>query len=160
MANVDLQLDVGAGILHASASPTLQKNDGTNFPVFGYAFAVNDLLSFRFFASKYGSGNVTVLLDWYDSATSGSATWGASIAALTPGDAQSILTDALATQATQATSTNGTANGLNRTSIAVSSLDSLAADDSVELRITLTANSLSGTPKPVLIGVTVRYSDT
>jgi hypothetical protein len=160
MATVKQPLSIGDAILHATLQPTLTKADGTNFPVWGYSFAtgaVNQQLSWRFKADNYGSGNVTVVLDFYSSATSGSVTWGGALSVLTPGDAQSMLTDGFATESTQATAVNGTANGPARTSLVISNLDSLAADDSVELRIRRTDNSVAA--GVVLVGIEVQYSD-
>jgi hypothetical protein len=160
MATVKQQLSIGDAIYHATLQPTLVKVDGTNFPVWGLSFAtgaVNQQVSWRWKASSYGSGNVTVLLDAYSSATSGSVTWGGALSVLTPGDAQSMLTDAFATENTQAQAVNGTSNGLFRTTLVISNLDSLAADDSVEMRIRRTDNSVAAAV--ILVGIEVQYSD-
>src|SRR3982751_2684302 len=126
MATVKQYLDPGAVIPHATAIPELVKIDGTNFPVFGYAFTINtnEQVSVRWKASNYGSGSVTVVCHWFSrtGVTSGNVTWGAALSVLTPGDAQSMLTDALATENTQTTAVNGTASGLTSTSITVSHL--------------------------------------
>lgn len=162
MATVKQYLDAQSGIPHATLIPELVKLDGTNFPVFGYAFTINtnEQLSFRWKASNYGSGNVTVICDWLSrtGVTTNNVTWGAALSVLTPGDAQSMLTDALAAENTTTTAVNGTASGLTRTSITVSNLDSLAADDSVEMRIRRTDNSMTG--DAVLVGIELQYSDT
>jgi hypothetical protein len=163
MATVPRPLSLGDAIPHATLQPTRMKADGTNFPLWGLAFAgaaANQQVSWRFKASKYGSGNVTVVLDWYSVAgsTTGSVTWGGCMAVVTPGDAQSMESDALQTEQTQATTVNGTAKGLTRTSLVLSNLDSLAADDSVELRLRRTDSSMTG--QALLIGVEIQYSDT
>ena len=166
MSTIKQYLDPGAGIPHATNIPGLYKEDGTNFPVFGYGFAdstQDDQLSFRWKASNYGSGNVTVIIDWYSQAgsTTGAVVWGAALSVLTPGDAQSVLTDALATENTATTTVNGTARGLTRTSITVSNLDSLAADDSVEMRIRRLQSSGSDTMTgdAIIVGIEIQYSD-
>jgi hypothetical protein len=161
MATVKRMLSIGDAIPHATLQPTLVKVDGTNFPVWGYSFAtgaVNQQISWRFKASNYGSGNLTLLLDIYSSGTTGSPVFGAAISALTPGDAQSMLTDALATETTGTVAINSTANGPQRISITISNLDSLAADDTVELRLRRTDNSVAAAV--VVVGVELQYSDT
>lgn len=163
MATVKQPLSIGDAIPHATLIPELCKIDGTNFPVWGYAFAtgsLNEQLSWRWKASSYGSGNVTVIIDWYSRSgtTSGTVTWGGALSVLTPGDAQSVETDAFATENTQATTVNATAKGLTTTSLVISNLDSLAADDSVEMRIRRTDNTMTG--DAIILGIEVRYSDT
>lgn len=135
------------GETRSTAFPGIVKVNGTNIPVAGYAFDASavESLFFRFRASAYTGGNFTVDLDWYpDTATSNVVVWGCQIAALTPGDAQDIETDALAAQNTA----NGTATGaqrLVRTTVTVSNLDSLAADDQVVLCVQRVATSGSDT---------------
>lgn len=167
MATVPVPLGVGAFVPHATNIPELDKLDGTNFPVFFWAFAdstQDDQMSTRFLAANYGSGNVSVIIDWYSrsGSTSGAVVWGAALSVLTPGDAQSIETDAFATENTQTTTVNGTAKGLTRTTITVSNLDSLAANDSVELRITRRQSNGSDTMvgDACIVDVNVTYSDT
>lgn len=167
MGTIKQPLSIGDGIPHATAVPTPTKFDGTNFPLWGPSFAgaaANQQMSWRWKADNYGASNpnVLVIIDWItvSGATAGSATWGAAFACATPGDAQSMLTDALGTEVTQATAINSTANGPNRTTITVSAanLDSMAADDSVEMRIRRTDASVTG--GLVIIGLEVQYSDT
>lgn len=167
MATTKQYLDPGAAIPHATNIPELVKIDGTNFPVFGYAFAdatQDDQMSFRWKASNYGSGNVSVIIDWYSrsGSTTGAVVWGAALSVLTPGDAQSMETDGLATENTQTTTVNGTARGLTRSTITVSNLDSLAADDSVEMRIRRLQSNGSDTMTgdAIIVGIEIQYSDT
>lgn len=141
---------------------TIPGTTATNAPLItGYAFSVaNEGIFFRFQAFNYGSGNVSVLCDWMARTTAtvtGSITWGAALSVVTPGDAQSLITDGIATENTQNTTTSATGNGMVRTTIAVSNLDSLAAGDSVLLRIRMTATAITG--DAFLLGVTVQYSD-
>lgn len=167
MGTVSQSLGIGEAIAHATLIPELCKIDGTNFPVWGYAYAgaaANEQLSWRWFAVNYGASNpnVSVIIDWYSrsGSTTGSATWGAAFSVLTPGDAQSMETDTFGTEVTQSTAVNGTAKGLTRTtiSIAAANLDSLAASDSVEMRIRRTDSSVTG--DCIIVGITVQYSDT
>jgi len=131
------------GDVRTTGFPGIVRANGTNIPVSGYAFDASavESLFFRFRASDYTSGNITVDLDWYpDTATSAAVVWGCQIAAITPGDAQDVETDALATQ----TTANGTATGtqqLVRTTVTVSNLDSIAANDQVVLCVQRVATS-------------------
>jgi hypothetical protein len=88
-------------------------------------------------ARDYSSGNLTVKIRWYaDTATSGGVVWGVSIAAITPGDATNIETDAFATEQLSSTSTaSGTAHGPVEATVTVSNLDSLATMDTVVFRV-------------------------
>lgn len=133
-------------------------------PELVYAFdaATLEAIYFSLVAWNYGSGNVSVLVDWYATATTGSVVWGSSMLAQTPGDAQSVLTDALATAATTTTSASGTASGPTRTTVTISSLDSLASNDVVRIKVYRDAangsDTMAGDAKIRL--VTVQYSDT
>lgn len=166
MATVVQSLDVGAAQFLSSAFPGLVKN-GTNFPVLGLAFdaAADEAAFWMWRAASYGSGNLTIDLDWYaDSATSGDVIFEAQVAAITPNtDTQDVETDSLAT-ANSVTDTHlgTTGQRLHRCSITVSNLDSLAANDDVWLRIARDANNASDTMTgdAILVGVTVSYSDT
>lgn len=114
--------------------------DGTNIPVPGYAFdaATDEAVFMRTKAIGYTSGNLTVDLKWYaDTASANDVVWGAAIAVITPNtDTQDIETDALATEATVTDSHLGTTGQrLHEATITVSSLDSLAADDDLVLRV-------------------------
>jgi hypothetical protein len=166
MATVRQYFDAIAGMPHATAIPECVKIDGTNFPVWGYAFdaAADEQLSYRWKALNYGSGNVTVTAFWYSrsGSTTGAVVWGAALSVLTPGDAQSMETDGLATENTQTTTVNGTARGLTSSAITVSNLDSLANGDSVEMRIRRVGSNGSDTMTgdAVLVGFEVSYSDT
>jgi hypothetical protein len=114
---------------------------------------------------SYGSGNLTVDIDWYaDTASTGNIIWGAAIAAITPdSDSQDVETDSLATANTVTDSHLGTTGQrLHRCSITVSNLDSLAAGDDVRMRIYRDADDGSDTMTgdAILTRVTVSYSDT
>ena len=167
MATVTQVFEARSADLRTSGFPQLVRHNGTNIPVAGYAFdaATEEAIFFDFRATRYGSGNLTVDVDWYSTAaTSGAVMWGAQIAAITPTtDTQDVETDALATVATTTTSHPGTTTQrLLRTSITVSSLDSLAADDDVRIRISRVAANAADTMTGDVIAtrVTVSYSDT
>lgn len=167
MATVTQQWSAAAAELRSTAFPQLVKANGTNIPVSGYAFdasAAEDLF-FDFEAVAYGSGNLTVRLRWYaDTASTGAATWGAAIAALTPNtDTQDVETDALAAAATTTTTHLGTTGQReHETTVTVTALDSLATGDTVRLRVFRDAANAADTMlgDAILTRVTVTYSDT
>lgn len=167
MATVTQELAPDAGIFRSTAFPQIVVANGTNIPVRGLAFdaSTEEASFYRFIATGYGSGNLTVTLYWYaDTATSGVCTWGAAIAAITPNtDTQDIEIDALATAATTATTHLGaTGQRLHATAVTVSSLDSLAVGDNVYLRVYRDADDAGDTMTgdAILVGLTVAYSDT
>jgi hypothetical protein len=168
MATVKHQIAVGAAQFLASAFPQIVKNNGTNFPVFGLAFdgagSTEEKAYWRFKASNYGSGNLTLVLRWYaDSGTTGDVVFGARIAAITPDtDSQDVETDGLATQQTVTDSHLGTtAQRVHTCSITISNLDSVAADDEVFVEISRLPGNASDTMSAdaILIGAEVQYSD-
>lgn len=125
-----------AEFLTALAFPQYLATQGTNFPVTGLAFddAADETCFFKFKASDYGSGNVTLDIYWYaDSASSGDVIFGAALAAITPNtDTQDIETKAFATANTVTDTHPGTTGQrLLQCAITISNLDSLAADDIV-----------------------------
>ena len=166
MATVYQPLQPGAGVFLATAFPALTRN-GTNIPVTGLAYdAASDEAAFWLIrAVNYGSGNVTVAVDWYaDTATSGDVVWEVQLAAITPDtDTQDTETKALATANTVTDTHLGTTGQrLHRASVTVSNLDSLAANDDLWVRIARDANNASDTMTgdAILVLATVSYSDT
>lgn len=170
MATVYQQLDPSGARFLAANFPAVVQNNGTSFPVSGLAFdaaaVTAEAAFFMFRAVSYGSGNVTIDLDWYaDTASTNAVVWGAQLGAITPNtDSQDVETKALATtQTTTTTHLGTTGQRVHRSSITVSTnLDSLAANDDVWLRIYRDSNNGSDTMTgdAILIGVTVSYSDT
>ena len=147
------------------AAPVLFQ--GTNFPVAGLAFdaTTQETVFFLGKAINYGSGNLTLKIDWYaDSATSGGVVFDAAIAAITPdSDSQDIETKAFAT-AQQASDTHlgTTGQRLHTMSITISNLDSLAADDYFALRVRRVPadGSDTMTGDAIITGAVLEYSDT
>lgn len=167
MATVALTLSPGSHTPPSSTFPAPVKNAGTNFPVDGLAFdaAADETTYWRIRMWRYGSGNITIDLDWYaDTATSGNVVWGAAIAAITPDtDSQDVETKAFATENTVTDSHLGTTGQrLHRAQITVSNLDSVAADDMVWLRIRRIGSNGSDTMSgdAILTNPHVSYSDT
>jgi hypothetical protein len=166
MAVVYQQLDVGAAQFLSTSFPQPLKN-GTNFPVYALFFdaAATENAYWMLRAITYGSGNLTVDLDWYaDTATSGVVRWGVAIAAITPDtDSQDVETDSLATaQTADDTHLGTTGQRLHRCPVTVTNLDSIAAADDVWIKVYReggnAADTLTG--DAALVGVTVSYSDT
>jgi hypothetical protein len=166
MATVFQQLDPGSCQYLSTSFPALVKN-GTNFPALGLAYdaAAVEAAFWLIRAVNYGSGNVTVALDWYaDTASSGDIIWGVQLAAITSDtDTQDVETKALATANTVTDTHLGTTGQrLHRASVTVSNLDSLAANDDLWLRIyrDAAAGGDTMTGDGILVLATVSYSDT
>lgn len=167
MATVYQQLDPAAGQFLSSAFPAVLKTNGTNFPVIGLAYdaAADEAAFWKLEAINYGSGNVTVRIEWYaDTASSGDVIWGVQLAAITPNtDTQDVETKAFAT-ANTATDTHlgTTAQRLHQIDVTVTNLDSLANRDAVWLRIYRDGDAAGDTltGDAILTGITVSYSDT
>lgn len=139
MATVKLQLDPRTAIPGAANGAQHTVFNGTNFPVPALAFdggSTDESVYFIFKALNYGSGNLTLTIDWYaDTASTGDVVWGAAVAAITPNtDTTDIETKAFATDNTQADTHLGTtAQRLHSVALTISNLDSIAADDWVAL---------------------------
>jgi len=165
MATVTQQLDPGSGQFLATAFPALVRG-GTNFPVLGLAYdaAANEAAFWLIRAVNYGTGNVTVHVDWYaDTATTGDVVWQAQLAAITPDtDTQDVETKALATLNTVTDTHLGTVGQrLHRAIITVTNLDALAVNDDLWIRIARDAANVADTMAgdAVLALATVSYSD-
>jgi hypothetical protein len=166
VATVAQQLDPGAAQFLATAFPQGLKN-GTNFPVYGLFFdaATTESAYWMLRAVNYGTGNLTVDLDWYaDTATSGVVRWGVQITAITPDtDTTDVETDTLATaQTADDTHLGTTAQRVQRCPVTVTNLDSLAAGDDVWIRVYREGGNAADTlvGDAVLVGIAVSYSDT
>lgn len=167
MATTYQVLPVVAAETRSTGFPGLSRVDGTTIPVNAYAFdaAATETVFFRTTAARYGSGNVTVWLDWYaDSASSGVVRWQVQIAAITPdSDTQDIETDGLATATTvDDTHLGTTGQRLHRAIATVTNLDSLAADDNLVIAVARIGGNAADTMTgdALLVTVTLTYSDT
>lgn len=167
MATVRQIFEAGDALFPTSnpAAPVLTQ--GTNFPVSGLAFdaTTQETCYFPFPAITYGSGNVTVTVDWYaDTASANGIVFGASIAAITQNtDTQDIETKAFATENTASDTHLGTTGQrLHTFDITVSNLDSIANNDHVMLRLRRvpTDGSDTMTGDAIVTRVIVSYSDT
>lgn len=155
------------GEARTSNSAAITVIQGTNMPVSALAFdaATEEDIFFRFVATSYGSGNVTVRVYWYaDSASSGDVIFGAALSCITPNtDTQDVETDAFATANTVTDTHLGTTGQrLHSADITVSNLDSLAAGDHVTMRFYRDADAGGDTMTgdALVTFVTVEYSDT
>lgn len=167
MATVKRELNPQAGMFRTTAFPQIVQANGTNYPVAGLAFdaASDEHVYFKLEAADYGSGNLTVGLFWYaDTASTNTCVWGAAIAAISANtDTQDIETDAFATANTVSDAHLGTTGQrLHYAEIAISNLDSIAADDFVTLDLYRDADNGSDnmTGDAILVGITLSYSDT
>lgn len=153
----------------ATAFAAYVKTNGTNFPVSGLAYdATTDEAAFwKFRATSYGSGNITLTLLWYaDTASTANVVWEAQITCITPDtDSTDVETDSLATlNFVQDTHLGTTGQRVHTCAITISNLDSIAANDLVFVRIARDANSTSATDDMagdaiLLLGI-LSYSDT
>jgi hypothetical protein len=167
MATVYQVFEPADAILPASNPAAPVQFAGTNFPVPGLAFdaSTQETAYFRFPALSYGSGNVSVEVQWYaDSATANGVTFGASLAAITPNtDTQDIETKAFATENTASDTHLGTTGQrLHSFTITVSNLDSVASGDDLTLRLRRVPADGSDTMTGdcIVTRVIVSYSDT
>ena len=153
----------------ATNFPAYTKNNGTNFPVSSlmYDAATDEAAFWKFVATSYGSGNLTLTIEWYaDTASSGNVVWEAQISAITPNtDTQDVETDGLATlNFVQDTHLGTTGQRVHSCDITISNLDSIAAGDVVHIRIARDADGTSATDDMTgdagLIMAVLSYSDT
>lgn len=167
MATVKLPLDPRSFIPASSNGAQHTVTDGTNFPVPALAFdaSTEETVYICFRAASYGSGNLTLSIDWYaDTASSGDVIWGAAIAAITPNtDSQDIETKSFATAQTATDSHIGTTGQrLHTVDVTISNLDSIAADDWVCLKLyrDSDAGGDTMTGDALFVGGQLSYSDT
>ena len=166
MATVPIILDPLVARVGTTGIPELVNIAGTDEPVWGYAFdaASREDLYFVFPAVLYGSGNVTVTVQWYSrsGSTTGDVVWGARLKAISDGDAVSVESKTFSTAATTTTTVNGTAKGPKFTTITITSLDSLTANDKLSINIYRDAAAGGDTMAgdAVYLTGTASYSDT
>ncbi len=170
MATVYHELSPETAMLEVTAFAQFVKNLGTNFPISGLAFddgaaTLDEEAFWKFRAVNYGSGNLTLDIEWYaDSASTGAVKWDVQIAVITPNtDSQDVEADALATEQTVTDTHLGTTGQrIHRATVAISNLDSLAADDLVFLvlrRDTSDTGIDTMTGDAIVVLCTLSYSD-
>lgn len=120
---------------------------GTNPSLFGRTFAagVLQIAYFRPVFPDYVGGDLSVKVYWYSQtgAVTGAVSWAADFAAVTPGDAVSLLAKSVRLGSLYTTTVTTQAYGLNVTTIPVtgSLLDSLAAGDIVFMNLSRIPNA-------------------
>lgn len=149
--------------------PAMTKVNGSNFPVSSlmYDASTDEAAFWKFVATSYGSGNITLTIFWYaDTASTGNVVWEAQVACITPNsDSQDVETDALATlNHVQDAHIGTTGQRVHSCDITISNLDSIAAGDIVFVRIARDANGTNATDDLAgdagLLMATLAYSDT
>lgn len=169
MATIRIPIPMSALRPVGSNFPERKFEGGTNFGVDRWAFdaATEEALTLALDQIvTYGSGDLTVDLDWFaTSATSGVCRWGVSLAAYTPEtDSTSILSKAFATEvAVNDTHLGTTAQRVMRATLTLDQLDSIASGDLGWLKIARKAADVANdtmTGDAELIGLFLSYSDT
>lgn len=167
MVDVHIDLHTEGAQFATSSFPQFRRGQGTNFPVVGLSYdAASDEEAFwKFTAIDYGSGNLTLEIQWYaDTASSGTVRWAAAIAAITPNtDTQDIETKAFATeQAVDDAHLGTTGRRLHVAELTITNLDSLATDDVVWLKLKRDADHANDTMAgdAILVGARIKYTGT
>lgn len=170
MATVTQWLDpISARGFSTVNTPELLQSNGTSFPLLGYAFdgagASVEAVYFEGFAANYGASNpnITILVDFFTSATTNATVFQAAIAKMTPAAAASMLTKAFATaNAASAVTSNSTANGPSRATITITNLDGITANDTFTLKLFRDPANAgdTNTADAVVFSVEMQYSDT
>lgn len=170
MATVSFEFDpFDAAMFTTVAPPVMTTDNGTNFPVTSLAFSGTAGVQAAFFKLKalnYGASNpnVTVLVDFFTSATTLNTVFQAALCVVATGAGQSMLTDAFATTvAATAVTSNTTANGPSIATITISgaSLDSLAPGSNVHIKLLRDSGNAgdTNTADAKVYLVTVQYPD-
>lgn len=168
MATIYIPINWKMWEVGTSAIPEEVAIAGTNDVVYGRAFdaAAREDIYFDLVIPLFGASATTmnVNLMWYSrsGSTTGDVIWGARLGALTPSDAQSMETDGYGTAATVTTTVLSTAKGMKLSTVAITSLDSLAALDLVKFNVYRDAaaggDTMSG--DAILKHLYLSYSDT
>lgn len=169
MGTVRQYLAPEEAIPRASGFPAYTIITGTSFAVSGLAFDASsiEIAYWKWTPFAYGSGPITLDIIWYaDTSTTAThgVTWGTAIAAITPGtDTTNVETKAFAGQQFATTDLGSTdAQRLMKTTITITNLDSVAADDEVWLQL-LRAPADAGddlTGDAIVTSIRLSYSDT
>ena len=149
--------------------PALLNKAGSAFPqeVLAFDATTDESCFFKFNATNYGSGDLTLRIRWYaDTGSSANVVWGAAIAAITPNtDTQDAETKAFGTANTvQDTHLGTTAQRLHEAVITITNTDSIAAGDEVALKLYRDADGTAATDDFAgdanVTSVILEYSDT
>ena len=168
MATVFQQFQPEEAVFMSANFPQYIRFLGTNFPVTGLAYdggSIDELAYFKFVASNYGSGNLTLTIYWYaDTASSGNVVWGSRLAAITSNtDSQDVETKAFATAQTQQDTHLGTTGQrLHSVDLVITNLDSLASGDVCWLEVYRDASDTVNdtmTGDAIIVLLQLSYSD-
>lgn len=167
MATIYHEFNPQDGVPPTSSYPSFDVIAGTNFPVPCLEFdaAADESVFFLFRATSYGSGNLTLSIDWYaDTGSSGDVIWGAQLACITQNsDTQDIETKAFGSANTATDTHLGTTNQrLHTVDITISNTDSITAGDWCVLKIYRDADAAGDTMSgdASLVKALLSYSDT
>lgn len=167
MATVRQVLLPEAAQFLSSAFPAFDKVNGSNFPVARllYDATADEAAYWHIEALNYGSGGITVDIDWYAvNATTGVVRWGVALAAITPEtDTTDIETKALATEQTvDDTHLGTTSRRIMRATLTLTNLDNLATGDEAWLRVRRIGSNGADTLSndAALTMIRLSYSDT
>lgn len=165
MATVKIPIDITQAIPNTTNGPQFNvAANGTRYLAFDAATAETCIFPY-ILAQSYGSGNLTLNIDWAaGTATSGDVIWGVQLAAQTQNtDSEAADSYSLATaQTVTDTHLGTTASRVHRCSITISNLDSLAADDRIVLSFYRDAAQAGDTMTgdAWLLALELTYSDT
>lgn len=168
MATIFQYFQPEEAVFMSTAFPQYLRNLGTNFPVTGLAFdggSADELCYFKFVATNYGSGNLTLTIFWYaDTASSGNVVWGSRLAAITANtDSQDVETKAFASAQTQQDTHLGTTGQrLHSVDLTISNTDSLAGGDVCWLEVYRDASDTVNdtmTGDAIIVILQLSYSD-
>jgi len=144
--------------------PDYRVVQGTNFPVTAlyYGNGTNPRAAWKFKAVNYGSGNITLDIEWYaPTITTGTVLFTAQLAAITPDtDATDIEAKALAA-ANTVTDTNlgAPAKRLHTASITITNLDGITANDEAYIILERTGSDNTLGEAIAITKCTISYSD-
>lgn len=167
MANFYWYLDPGSARFLGTSFPQYKEVLGTNYPVAGLYFVTGSVQRayFRFKATNYASGNMSLKIEWYaDTASSGGVVWETAVATISPNaDTQDVETKGFDSVNTAADTHLGTtAQRLHEVSVSMSNLDGVADGDSCMLRVsrltTDASDNMAG--DAVLYGLELSYLST
>ena len=155
--------------LAATNYPALLSKTGSAFnqDVLAFDASTDEACIFKFNATNYGSGSLTLRIRWYaDTGSSGNVVWGVALAAITPNtDTQDAETKTFDTADTvQDTHLGTTAQRLHEAVITIENLNSMAAGDEVALKLYRDADGTAATDDLTgdanVTSVVLEYSDT
>jgi hypothetical protein len=164
MANFYQYFDPMSARYLSTAFPQYKEVLGTNYPAAGLYYITGSVQRayFRFKATNYASGNMSLKIEWYaDTASSGGVVWETALAAITPNvDTTDVETKAFATVNTASDTHIGTTGQrLHEVTVTMTNLDSVVEGGSCVLRVSrlTTDGSDNMAGDAVLYGLALSY---